>query len=604
MKNKPIYLALLIVLCACSINENIEYIEYNDKYENDGVYNYVLLEDNTYGVHSVIDEKVKMSIPDFYNGKMVTSVCENAFYGCKIIEEIEFGNNLKVIGDFSFYDTKLKDINIPNSVTHIGEAAFTLCNSLESISIPELYENYYFDSFIGFSSFEKFTQFIYKGCLYVGNEINPYLYLCQIVSKDMEKVEIHFETKYISSDFLLKNNCKDIIVSNDSKYFKSVDGVLYTKDLNTLVCYPSLKTKDNLELSNINLGNYSLNRSKIKELCLDNVDIIGKEVLKSSEIERIAFSESVDNLGTNMFSNCDNLKEIIVNDENNHFKSVDNILYSKDMNVLYYYPIAKENLSFTIPDNVKKVNDYAFYGNKNLEIIDFNLCEEIGKESFYLSKIRIIKLSNVKKMNYGAFMNCYELEEVSLGNALEIIDDYVFYECYRLKELTLSDKLIKIGNYCFAKANIKNITIPYSLEYLGNSAFFNSGLESIKFEGDVKYFGIACFNLSNLKRIELSDSTIELPLGYLFKAYQIEYYIIPSNIKKISTQAFSHMDKCKYIVVPDSVEMIEEGAFLEVDSKIFFEFKKIPSELEKDLKDVEYYLKGEWEYVDGVPMVK
>ena len=67
MKNKPVYLALLIILCSCSINENIEYVKYNDKYENDGVYNYVLLEDNTYGVHSVINEKVKMSIPDFYN---------------------------------------------------------------------------------------------------------------------------------------------------------------------------------------------------------------------------------------------------------------------------------------------------------------------------------------------------------------------------------------------------------------------------------------------------------------------------------------------------------------------------------------------------------
>ena len=73
---------------------------------------------------------------------------------------------------------------------------------------------------------------------------------------------------------------------------------------------------------------------------------------------------------------------------------------------------------------------------------------------------------------------------------------------------------------------------------------------------------------------------------------------------KWNMEKSSYMDKCKYIVVPDSVEIIEEGAFLEVDSKIFFEFKKIPSELEKDLKDVEYYLKGEWEYVDGVPMAK
>ena len=53
------------------------------------------------------------------------------------IEEVEIPDTVTEIGDYAFHNfRKVKKINIPNSVTNIGECAFYCCDSLISITIP------------------------------------------------------------------------------------------------------------------------------------------------------------------------------------------------------------------------------------------------------------------------------------------------------------------------------------------------------------------------------------------------------------------------------------------------------------------------------------
>ena len=73
-----------------------------------------------------------INIPD-----SVTSIGEGAFFGCKSINSINIPNNVTSIGDRAFCECKsLESINIPNSVTSIGDSAFEGCESLKSINIP------------------------------------------------------------------------------------------------------------------------------------------------------------------------------------------------------------------------------------------------------------------------------------------------------------------------------------------------------------------------------------------------------------------------------------------------------------------------------------
>ena len=67
----------------------------------------------------------------------VTTIGEDAFSYCNSLTSINIPNSVTTIGDGAFSNcNSLTSINIPNSVTTIGESAFWGCYSLTSINIP------------------------------------------------------------------------------------------------------------------------------------------------------------------------------------------------------------------------------------------------------------------------------------------------------------------------------------------------------------------------------------------------------------------------------------------------------------------------------------
>lgn len=177
-------------------------------------------------------------------------------------------------------------------------------------------------------------------------------------------------------------------------------------------------------------------------------------------------------------------------------KTIDGILYSKDMSALLVCPRGK-NESITIPEGVTEIKAFAF-ANSEIEEVSFpDSLKKIEKHAFYeCSRLKEVSFpDSLKKIEKLAFYECSRLKSVDFGNGIDEIDgamafaycsitkleipsqiktigDGAFYNCDKLKEVKFNEGLQKIGNDAFSKCDlIKNLDFPETLSYIGNRAF-------------------------------------------------------------------------------------------------------------------------------------
>ena len=222
--------------------------------------------------------------------------------------------------------------------------------------------------------------------------------------------------------------------------------------------------------------------------------INSRRFLGSSALESVSLPKTITNLGEYAFENCQSLKEILVDDENENFKSTDGVLYTKNMQTLLIYPANRENTGFSIPETVRSFGDYAFDYSQNLENITipaglrsmgeyepFYCAKSIKNfdvatgNGYYASKDGCLYSKDLKKLikytiagedksvtidgstiiNDSAFYNSANLEEVVLKNSVSEIGYMAFYNCDKLSKLTIENSECKINDIL----NNSNVTI-------------------------------------------------------------------------------------------------------------------------------------------------
>ncbi len=505
----------------------------------------------------------------------VTTLNTQAFTGLSSLTELNFGANVrKVMPQTFLVCMKLSQVNLNEGLIEIGDQAFsTFMTGITSIELP--------------STVEVLGERAFSGTKLTGEFI---------INKSLREIGGGcFAGKTVTGFYI----CEE---GND--YFESIDGVLYTKDGESLVVYPPALVEPTLVLPDglKKLAPYSFAYcSTVTKVVLpESLTEIGAFSFRSCNLGEFNIGANVEVIGEGVVVDNKNLNTITLDEANTYFTLNDGMLVDNATKTLLAVPYNKADInvedgvkkisknlcynnqnvmSLSTPASMTEVGDYAFYGCKSIASIELAGVETIGSNAFYgvmqtpsihfpatLKSVGNNAFSNsglveiefadgLLSLGSGVFQNS-TLEKANIPGTAQELGGAIFFGCAKLGELTLGEGMPYIpDNMCYGCEKLYFLDFPSTIKYVGNGAFSFSWLQLAELpEGCVKV-GNSAFQLAPLHYIEMPNSLEEVG-DFGFSLTNAEYIKCGTGLKRIGQNGLQASKKATSILLNEGLESL------------------------------------------------
>ena len=531
--------------------------------------------------------KYSVVIADVYEGLPVTAIGESAFcqpYGNYYLTSVHIPDTITTIGDSAFSNCdNLAGVNIPDSVTTIGDSAFSGCDKFSTISIGKNVTSIGMRAFYNCNNLttiywsEKTVSVggeAFGDCEQLGN-----IHICNIASW-CESVFINTAGPYGIVKNPLQNGAKLYLNEELITDLVIPEGVTRIGE-NAFYGYGDLKSVT-IPGSVTTVGDYAFSScDALTTVTMGNgVTTIGDSAFWSCDaLTSVSIPDSITHIANDAFGSCDNLT----------YKRYDTAYYLGNEGNPYSClvdAIGSDISGCNIHKDTKTIASSAFYecGSISSIMLPDGLWS-IGDYAFYGTGLTAITIpDSVTTIGHGAFYYCTRLSEVTLPAGLTEISDHMFSHCGSLKSITIPESVTNIGESAFSSSGLKNIVIPEGVTVIGEWAFAWCYLDSITISSTVTGIGSSAFVMGTWgsrgpNHVYISD--LEAWCGIIFEdgkanplrcgaalylnGEAVTELVIPEGVTTISNFAF-YGSKITSITIPSSVTGIGDSAFSDCKS--------------------------------------